>query len=434
MAYSRATPSARRWQHGLLTGAALIAASEYLIPLGIFLSTGILAGYVASRARLDAIGSADLARLSREHAALRRLAVLVAQAVPPSEVFEAVTREVVLLCHADLARMERFEVDGTVTGMAAWSRVPQRWAVGTRLPLDGVSIAAKVLRSGQAARIPSYTHATGTIAREAQQLGVRSTVGCPIRVEGRLWGVIKASTRRPEPFPEGTESHLARFTELASTAIANAECRTELTASRARIVAASDETRRRIERDLHDGAQQRLISLGLELRMALRSLPADRPDLRDGIGRIADDLSAVCGELREMARGIHPAILSEGGLRPALRMLARRVAVPVELDIGTDARFPPPVEVAMYYAASEALANAAKHAHASHASVSLAERDGALELVVRDDGMGGADLGRGSGLIGLRDRVEAIGGTIEVRSPDGLGTTVHVRLPVHELL
>jgi signal transduction histidine kinase len=222
---------------------------------------------------------------------------------------------------------------------------------------------------------------------------------------------------------------MASFTELVAMAIGNAESRAELAASRARIVAASDETRRRIERDLHDGAQQRLVSLGLELRLTQASVPDELPELRDGVRRIADELTGVLDELREMARGIHPAMLSEGGLRPALRTLARRSSVPVEMDIATDTRFPPPVEVAAYYVVSEALTNAAKHANGTYVRVSVSQRDGALHLSVRDDGVGGADPQGGTGLIGLRDRVEALGGTVDIKSPPGAGTTLQVTLP-----
>jgi signal transduction histidine kinase len=213
-------------------------------------------------------------------------------------------------------------------------------------------------------------------------------------------------------------------------AIGNAENQAQLAASRARIVAASDEARRRIERDLHDGAQQRIVSLGLELRLVQSGVPDELPEVRDGLGRIIEELGQLLAELRETARGIHPAMLAEGGLQPALRTLARRSSVLVELELATGARFPEPVEVAAYYVVSEALTNAAKHATASHVAVSLAEREGALRLSVRDDGAGGADPQGGSGLIGLRDRVEALGGTIEVQSPKGAGTTVAVTLPL----
>jgi signal transduction histidine kinase len=248
-------------------------------------------------------------------------------------------------------------------------------------------------------------------------------------VGGSLWGSIAAGTNR-EQFPADAEQRMADFTELLATAIANADSRDELAASRRRIVAASDEARRRIERNLHDGTQQQLVSLALAVRAAEANVPPERRDLRAGLSRVATGLVAAVEDLQELSRGIHPAILSAGGLGPALRTLARRSAIPVELDVTTDARLPEPIEVAVYFVASEALANATKHAHASRIEVSLAPRDGGLLLSIRDDGVGGADSGRGSGLVGLQDRVEALGGTIRIDSPPGGGTSLVVTLPL----
>jgi signal transduction histidine kinase len=264
------------------------------------------------------------------------------------------------------------------------------------------------------------------VADGLRQLGIRSVVASPINVEGHLWGVMTMLTTR-EPFPPGTADRLADFTELVATAVGNAQSRTDLAASRARIVAAADETRRRIERDLHDGTQQRLVSLGLQLRLAREVVPAELRELETQIVRVADELGGVVEDLREIARGIHPAILSEGGLGPALRTLARRAAIAVELDVAAIARLPEPIEVAAYYVVSEALTNAAKHAHASVVRVAVEKRDDGLHLSVRDDGAGGA---RGSGLIGLRDRAEALGGSLELSSPPGEGTLISVQLPL----
>src|SRR5487761_1116689 len=231
-------------------------------------------------------------------------------------------------------------------------------------------------------------------------------------------------------FPSDAADRMADFTELIATAIGNAESREELAASRARIVAAADETRRQIERDLHDGTQQRLVSLGLELRLAQSLVPAGLPELETEIGQVASELSGVVGDLREVARGIHPATLSEGGLGPALRTLARRAAIAVELEATAIGRLPEPVEVAAYYVCSEALTNATRHANASVVFVTVRELDGSLHLSIRDDGPGDADPARGSGLIGLRDRAEALGGTLAVASPPGEGTLIAVRLPL----
>ena len=233
-----------------------------------------------------------------------------------------------------------------------------------------------------------------------------------------------------ELLPVGLEEPLEKFTELLATAIANAESRSELAASRRRIVTASDQARRRIERDLHDGTQQRLVSLALAARTAQADVAAGRGDPRAELSRIAAGLADTAAELQEFSRGIHPVILSERGLGPALRTLARRSAVPVDLDLTTDGRYPEPVEVAAYYVASEALANAMKHARASQVEMSLAARQGSLLLSVLDDGIGGADPARGSGLAGLTDRVEALGGSIRLDSAAGAGTHLTVDLPL----
>jgi signal transduction histidine kinase len=236
---------------------------------------------------------------------------------------------------------------------------------------------------------------------------------------------------RVEPLPAGTEARLAGFTELAATAIANAEAQAALTASRARIVATADATRRRIERDLHDGAQQRLVSLALELRAAQAAAPPGAGELVHQLDGVAAGLTGVLDELREIARGIHPAVLAEGGLRPALKTLARRCAVPVRLNIRVEHRLPEQIETAAYYVVSEALTNTAKHAHATVADVEVATGDGVLHIGVRDDGRGGAHFGHGSGLVGLKDRAEALGGQISLHSTPGAGTSVQVSLPLN---
>jgi signal transduction histidine kinase len=240
---------------------------------------------------------------------------------------------------------------------------------------------------------------------------------------------MSVASAREEPLSADTEERLAAFTELIVTALVNAEAQAALNASRARIVAAADETRRRLERDLHDGIQQRLVSLALKARAteAMTARPSD--EIRGELSLLADGLGTALDELREISRGIHPAVLSEAGLGPALKALARRSAVPVALDLNLGPRLAEPLEVAAYYVASEALTNAAKHAQASVIEVLADGRDGALTLSIRDDGIGGADPGRGSGIIGLKDRVEALGGTISVLSPPGHGTTLHVHLP-----
>ena len=404
-----------------------VAQSPDRIGLVIALVTAVVIASLAARMRRAVLESA---RLTEEQSALRRIATLVAQSSPPSEVFEAVTREVSLLCAADLARMERYEPDGTVTAVATWSSALTHVAVDTRFDLDGPGIARDVRQNRGSVRIDSFAGAPGTIAREARMLGIRSSVGCPIVVAGRLWGAIAASRTSDEPFPADTESQIASFTELVATAVENAEARAELTASRVRIVATADQTRRRIERDLHDGAQQRLVSLALQLRAAQTAVPPELNELGAELDHVATGLTDALDELRELARGIHPAVLTEGGLAPALKALVRRSPVPVDLLLYATSGLPEHVEVSAYYVVSETLTNAAKHAHASTVTVTLESADDILRITVRDDGVGGADVTRGTGLVGVRDRVEALGGRVFIDSPPAAGTTVRVEIPL----
>jgi signal transduction histidine kinase len=350
--------------------------------------------------------------------------------VPPAEVFAAVAEEVGRLLGTDAAHILRYEHDGTATLVAGWSGEGDPLLVGTRYTIEEGTLSALMLRTGRPARTDSYVDAPGSLGARIRQLGIRSSVACPITVEGRLWGATAVSSKRPEPLPAGTEARIADFIELAAIAIANTQARAELAASRARIVRSADEARRRIERDLHDGIQQRLVSLALDLRAVQAGAPAELGELQTQLARAADGLGEALEELQELSRGIHPAILSQGGLGSALKALARRSAVPVEADLKIEARLPEPVEAAAYYVVAEALANAAKHAHASVAHVAVQARDGRLHLWVHDDGVGGADPACGSGLIGLTDRVQALSGAITIHSPTGEGTTLQVDLPI----
>jgi signal transduction histidine kinase len=373
---------------------------------------------------------AELRRMADQQAALRRVATLVARGVTPDPVFAAVADEVTRLTGADVAMIVRFDPEGIATLVAM--RGPSGTDLGrARVPPkpEANSPSPAVLAPGESRFLVDVV-ALEDRPEFVRDTGAWPTISVPIMVEGRSWGTISVQSRH-DPLPPDTEQRLAEFTELVATAIANAEARTKLMQSRARIVATADATRRRIERDLHDGAQQRLISLALELRLAENALPADLPGLRNDIGKTAAGLNAVLEELREISRGLHPAILSEGGLGPALRALARRAAVPVAVTIETSSRYPPPIEVAAYYVVSEALTNTAKHAKASHAEVVVREVDGTLHLTVSDDGVGGAHPQHVSGLIGLHDRVEALGGAVDVTSPPGEGTVIQVLLPVH---
>jgi signal transduction histidine kinase len=264
-----------------------------------------------------------------------------------------------------------------------------------------------------------------------RELGLRTGVGAPITVSGRLWGLAVVDSALPNPLPPDTEARISDFADLVATAIANAATRSELIASRARIVSAADDARRRLERDLHDGAQQRLVSLGIQLRMAEAGLPPELHALKNELSDLLSGLHGVVDDLRTISHGIHPAILSEGGLDPAVKTLARRSAVPVALDLATKQRLPDSVETAAYYVVAEALTNAAKHAHASEVKVSTTVDEENLNVLVHDNGIGGADPAKGSGLVGLIDRVEALGGHLQVMSPPGSGTLLEVGIPLH---
>jgi signal transduction histidine kinase len=371
----------------------------------------------------------ELRRLADEQAALRRVATLVARATAPEELFAVVTAEAGRLLSVEFASVARYESDGTLTFVGSWSAVGPLFPAGTRRTVEGKNVATLVAQTGLPARMDRYADASGPIGDAVRQRGHVAAVGTPITVEGRLWGVLAVpSTDRR--LAADTETRLAGFSDLLATAIANDESRAALAASRARLVAAGDETRRQIERDLHDGAQQRLVSLGLSLRAAQAVVPAQLGELNGELSRVAEGLTSVLEELREIARGIHPAVLAEGGLGPALRTLARRSPIPVQLEVRAAERLPERIEVATYYVVAEVLTNAAKHAHASVVNVDVEAVDGVLRITVRDDGAGGADPTGGSGLIGLRDRVEALGGEITVLSPLGAGTAVHVALPL----
>ena len=415
---------------GRLWGVMVVAFThDELLPAG---TEAQLAGFTELVATTVANAQArgELRGFAEEQAALRRVATLVARAVPPEEVFAAVTAEAGQLLTADLAVLTRYDPDGTEILLGVWDGTgAPPVAVGTRVALGARDVSSLVFQTSRPARIDGYADATGPAAALARELGVRASAGVPISVAGRLWGAMIMATRF-EPLPADTEARLAGFTELAATAVANAQAQAELAASRARIVAVGDAARRRIQRNLHDGAQQRLITLSLGLQEAQAAVPAGADELARRLEGAVTEVADVLAELLEIARGLHPAVLTDGGLRSALRALARRSAVPVSLDVQVKGRLPEPVEVAAYYAVAEALTNIAKYAGASAAEVEATAREGVLHVSVRDDGRGGADFGRGSGLAGLKDRIEALGGQISLHSPPGAGTTLQIALPL----
>jgi signal transduction histidine kinase len=384
----------------------------------------------------------EIVRLAEEQAALRRVATLVAKGEEPGVIFRRVAEEIARISHVDNGFVVRFEPDGTASIVASCGSIDVPMRVNSNWPLEGDSVAAKVFRTGRPARMDSYRGASGPIAA-AMPSPDFSSVGAPIVIGDRLWGAATATTAprtgalppdaeptRPIGLPPDAEERIAKFADLIAMAISNADARAQLTASRARVVAAADEARRRLERDLHDGIQQGLVSLALALREAESMAPAEPPELTETLAQVVDGLSGVLDELREISRGLHPAILSEGGLEFALKALVRRSAVPATLSVRIEARLPEWLEVPAYYIVSEALTNAAKHARASVVDVDVTAANGTVRIAVRDDGVGGADLGRGSGLIGLVDRVEAVGGEITITSPPGEGTSLLATIPL----
>jgi signal transduction histidine kinase len=385
----------------------------------------------AARSELQASRD-ELAALAEQQVALRRVATLVARGASPSEVFSVVAEEMARCLRVGHAAVYRYDAGDALVPLALdrEDRL-QTLPKGLRLTLTADNVAASVLRSGRTARIDRDDDAPGPHAGRIRGLGIHSAVGAPIIVDGHVWGAAIVGSTRPEPLPPDTEHRIAEFAELAATAIAAATTRAELIKSRGRIVAAADETRRRLERNLHDGVQQRAVSLGLQLRIAEDQVPAELAELRERLSLIGSGLAGLCEELREISHGIHPAVVSTGGLGPALKSLARRSTIPVTLEVGVPRRLPEVVEVAAYYVVSEAFTNAAKHARASELMVAVNADDENLHLLVRDDGVGGADFDKGSGLIGLKDRVEALGGQLTVSSPADKGTSLSATMPLH---
>lgn len=371
-----------------------------------------------------------LSALARQQAALRRVATLVARGVSQSEVFSAVAEEMANCLDVGNAELLRYEDDGAAIVIVASHSahgVPHH-SVGRRVSTEGDNLSERVFRTGRAARMDSQEGARGPIAKRVRELGIQSCVGAPIVVDERPWGLAVVTTKSG-PLPPDTETRIAEFAELVATAIAAATTRADLIASRARIVAAADHARRRLERDIHDGAQQRLVALGLKLRLAEESVPPECTDLKTAISEAVSSLTDVFHDLQQITRGIHPAVLSTGGLRAGFKTLARRSPVPVDLDVAIERRLPESLEVAAYYAAAEALTNAAKHAQASEVKVRAHTTDESLVLFISDDGIGGADARSGSGLIGLNDRIETLGGSMDVASPVGGGTTIDITIP-----
>jgi signal transduction histidine kinase len=396
------------------------------------LTSLLLAAVTAERTQAAvALTASEAAQrtLTDEQAALRRVATLVAGAAPPSRVFEQVTKEVAQLLGVPGASLVRYEGPDTATVVGGWSNDGRlRLPVASTIDLDGDTVVARVLRSGSPQRV-AYADAGGVVAEKLQSAGYRAAVAAPVDVEGRMWGALAAGTRSADPLPDDVERRLCDFAELVAQAIANAEAHEELAASRTRIINAGDAERRRLERNLHDGAQQRLVSVALDLHLVDAKLETEPAAAREYLAGAQAQLAQGLEELRELARGIHPAVLTDRGLGPAIEALATRSPVPVEVEELPEERLAASVEVAAYYVVAEAMTNVAKYAHASHATVSVRRSNGCATVTVSDDGVGGADPERGTGLRGLADRLEALNGRLDVESSATSGTRVSAEIP-----
>jgi signal transduction histidine kinase len=369
-----------------------------------------------------------------ERAALHRVALAVASEASAEQIFDLVAQEIGGVLAADSVSLLRFEPGGKEAFiLGRWSRDDANVILtpfGEAIPLEGAPVH-RVYKTGRPIRVDLGEPLTPASFRERLLMHkVHSFLAAPIEVSSRLWGAVAVSLAPPLSFPHGAEERLRAFTQLVSLALANEEARGQLAASRARLVSAGDEERRRLERNLHDGAQQHLVSVSVALRLAQSKLAADTSSADELLEGAKAELAVALEELRELARGIHPAVLTERGLGPALASLADRTPLPVALEHPGDERLPRPVEAAAYFVVSEALANVAKYARASHVTVRVAQDDGRAVVEVADDGVGGADPERGSGLRGLVDRVEALDGHLHIESPRGKGTTIRAEIPV----
>ena len=376
----------------------------------------------------NAEARAEVGRLVDEQTALRRVATLVARGAPPEQVFTAIADELASLLDVAATRLFRYEDDGMATVLAEGGDRDARVPVGTQVALGGHNVATLVFETQRPARIDNYAQASGPVAELARELGFDCFVGAPIVVDGKLWGAIIAASRGPAALPADTELRIEEFTALMAIGVSNIQTRAELAASLARIVAASDDARRQVVRDLHDGAQARLVHAVVTLKLAQRALQTEGADVSALLTEALASGEQATVELRELVHGILPTVLTNGGLGAAVDALTSRMAIPVEIDVSAD-RLPAAVEATAYFVVAEALTNVAKHARAAHAAVAARVKDGALEVQVRDDGVGGARPD-GSGLLGLRDRLDALAGHLRVESPADGGTLVAADIPL----
>ena len=372
-------------------------------------------------------------QIVREHAAMRRVATLVARHPSPAEVFAAVTEEAGRVLGAQTTNLMRVKTPELAVIVAGWSEGVAHVPVGEHGLLDGRGLVGQILVTGQPSRVEDFDAVGGHVAAAMKSLGLRSGVAGPVIVDGRIWGALVACSSSTVPLPVGSEDRLAAFAQLVSLAIENAEAREELAASRARLVRAADEARRRIERDLHDGAQQRLLATALTLSLLHQRLDGESDGVTALLASAREELNQGLSELRDLARGLHPAVLTDRGVEAAVRSLVQRAPVPVEFRTDVQARVDTTIEAAAYFMVSEALTNVAKYAQAESVSVDLTLTGDTLVVTIADDGIGGADPGRGSGLSGLIDRVQAVGGRMDISSPFGHGTHLRAELPADVL-
>ena len=399
---------------------------RYIVTSGLDITARATATADAIEGDVDA-KLAEVGMLAQEQRALRRVATLVAAEATPERVFNAVSEECARVLEVRASGVFRFEGDDTVTVVGRHSRDGVGvFPVGDRFLADDNTTIGRVRSTGAPVRIDDYSALPGDLSTELTRVGYRSTVGAPIVVAGVLWGAVAVASS--EPLPPESEARLGAFCELVSLAVASAQARADLRASRSRLVSSGDDERRRLERNLHDGAQQRLVSLALTLRLARGKIASEPESAAAMLEDASKELDQALLELRELAQGLHPAILTDRGLLHALESLAGRIPVPVEIDV-SDERYDAPIEATIYYIAAEALTNVAKHAGASVARVVVSRDDESVRLEVRDDGCGGADPASGTGILGLHDRASAVGGSLTVISSPGRGTVVTAAIP-----
>ena len=390
------------------------------------LTSMILAAVTAERAESEVAARG----LAHEQAALRRIATLVVSEADPASVFGQVMQEAAQALGVASASIVRYDEPGKVLVLGGWSETGSLlFPVGSAIEISGESSAlVEVYRTGEARRV-TYPKESGALTEAMRSRGYRSSVAAPVKLAGGLWGALVASSMDERPLPEGSEQRLADFADLVAQALANADAHDKLAASRARIVGAGDAERRRLERNLHDGAQQRLVSLALQLRLTQSALER-RPEAVAGLLEEAQaELARALDELRELARGIHPAILTDRGLGPALEAILARAPLPVELLELPEDRLPERVEAAVYYVVAETVTNIAKHARAESATVSVTLGAHGARVVITDNGVGGADPAAGTGLRGLADRIEALDGGLRIESFPGSGTRIEAQIP-----